>query len=104
MKKIRNGDEIIVLTGKDKGKTSIVKQFKDENYVVIQGINIVKKHVKPDPNKGVVGGIIAIEKPIHVSNIAIYNRNTKKADRIGFRFTDDNKKIRYYKSTGELVK
>lgn len=104
MKKIKSGDEIIVLTGKDKGKISTVKQFENQEYVIVQGVNLVKKHVKPDPNKGIVGGIVAKEKPLHVSNIAIYNSTTKKADRIGFRYTTDNKKIRYYKSTGELVK
>lgn len=104
MKKIRCGDEVIVITGKDKGKIAIIKQFENDEKVIVQGINIVKKHVKPDPNKGVVGGIIGYEKPIHISNIAIYNPSTKKADRIGFRFTEDNRKIRFYKATGESVK
>jgi len=104
MKKIKCGDEVIVLTGKDKGKIATVKQFENTDQVIVQGINFVKKHVKPDPNKGVVGGIIGFEKPIHISNVAIYNTDTKKADRIGFRFSGDNKKIRYYKSTGEPVK
>lgn len=104
MKKIRCGDEVIVITGRDKGKIAVVKQFENIDQVLVQGINIVKKHVKPDPNKGIVGGIIGFEKPIHISNIAVYNANTKKADRIGFRISDDNKKIRYYKSTGEPVK
>ncbi|HMU65093.1 MAG: 50S ribosomal protein L24 [Nitrosomonas sp.] len=103
MKKIKCGDEVIILTGKDKGKIATVKQFENADQVLIQGVNIVKKHVKPDPNKGVIGGIIGFEKPIHISNVAIYNASTKKADRIGFRISDDNKKIRYYKSTGEPV-
>ncbi|MBK7353340.1 MAG: 50S ribosomal protein L24 [Nitrosomonas sp.] len=104
MKKIRCGDEVIILTGRDKGKIATVKQFESDDQVFVQGVNIVKKHVKPDPNKGIVGGIVGFEKPIHVSNIAVYNPATKKADRIGFRISDDNKKIRFYKSTGETIK
>ena len=102
MRKIKCGDEVIVVTGKDKGKIAIVKKFDGDDRVLVQGVNIVKKHVKPDPNKGIVGGIIGFEKPIHISNIAVYNPTTKKADRIGFRISED-KKIRYYKSTCDTV-
>jgi large subunit ribosomal protein L24 len=102
MKKIRKGDDVIVLTGKDKGKNGKVVTVL-ENKVIVEGINKVKKTQKPNPNAGVSGGIITKEMPIHTSNIGLYNPITKKADRVGFRFLEDGKKVRFFKSTNELV-
>lgn len=103
MKKIKKGDDIVITCGKDKGKKGVVLRFSADNYVVIQGLNKIKKHVKPNPNKGTVGGITEIEKPIHISNIAIYNPTSKKPDRVGFKINDSNTKVRFYKSDNELI-
>ncbi|TDI77042.1 MAG: 50S ribosomal protein L24 [Betaproteobacteria bacterium] len=103
MKKIKKGDDVIVITGKDKGKRGTVLRVENASLVVVEGINKVKKHTKPDPNKGVTGGIIEMEKPIQVSNVAIFNSATKKADRVGFKTLEDKRKVRYFKSNGELV-
>ena len=103
MKKIRKGDDIIVIAGKDKGKRSTVLEFDSVDRVIVRDINKVKKHVKPDPNKSIAGGIVEIEKPVHISNIAIYNFTLKKADRVGFRFNESGLKVRYFKSDGSLV-
>lgn len=94
---------MIVITGKDKGKRGTVLRVENASLVVVEGINKVKKHTKPDPNKGVTGGIIEMEKPIQVSNVAIFNSATKKADRVGFKTLEDKRKVRYFKSNGELV-
>jgi len=103
MQKIRQGDEVIVITGKDKGKTGrVTKVFKDSK-VLVEGINQVKKNQKPNPNAGVSGGIIVKDMPISISNIGLYNPETKKADRVGFKFLEDGKKVRYFKSTNEVV-
>jgi large subunit ribosomal protein L24 len=103
MQKIKQGDEVIVLTGKDKGKRGKVTKVLQNNKVLVQGINIVKKHQRGNPNAGVAGGIIEKEMPIQISNVAMYNPDTQKADRIGFKFLDDGKKVRYFKSTNEVV-
>jgi large subunit ribosomal protein L24 len=103
MKKIKKGDDVIVTTGKDKGKRGTVLRVENASLVVVEGVNKVKKHTKPDPNKGVAGGIVEMEKPIQVSNVAIFNSATKKADRIGFKTLEDKRKVRYFKSNGELV-
>ena len=101
--KIRRNDEIIVLTGKDKGKHGKVTSFiTSKNKVIVENINMVKKHVKPNPQLQEQGGIVEKEAPIHVSNVAIYNAATGKADRVGFRF-EDGKKVRFFKSNNELV-
>ena len=103
MRKIRKGDEIIVIAGKDKGKIAQVQQVvEDGAKVVIEGVNTVKKHVRPNPMKGVEGGIVQKNMPIDVSNVAIYNRDTKKRDRIGFKIEGD-KKVRIFKSNGKVV-
>lgn len=102
MKKIRKGDQVIVIAGKDKGKTGEVIRVLDDK-VVVAGINIAKKHVKPNPNLNITGGVVDKEMPIHVSNIAILNESTGKADKVGFKILEDGKKARIYKSTGELV-
>ena len=103
MKKIKKGDDVIVTTGKDKGKRGTVLRVENASLVVVEGVNKVKKHAKPDPSKGVAGGIVEMEKPIQVSNVAIFNPATKKADRIGFKTLEDKRKVRYFKSNGELV-
>lgn len=103
MDKIRKGDEVIVVTGKDKGRKGTVIRRVDDNSVVVEGINRVKKHVKPNPIRGVVGGIVDKDMPIHISNIALFNPATQKADRVGFKTLDDGRKVRVFKSNGEQV-
>ncbi|WP_100644283.1 50S ribosomal protein L24 [Alteromonas facilis] len=101
--KIRRDDEVVVLAGKDKGKLGKVKRvFSSENRVIVEGVNVIKKHQKPNPQLGEAGGIIEKEAPIHVSNVAIVNPATGKADRVGFRL-EGEKKVRFFKSNGELV-
>ena len=102
MNKIRKGDEVAVLTGKDKGKRGTVLRV-DEGVVVVEGINRVKKHVRPNPMKGVAGGIVDKDMPIHISNVALFNPATGKADRVGIKVLDDGRKVRVFKSNGELV-
>ena len=104
MNKIRSGDEVIVIAGRDKGKRGKVLQRTDEDRVVVEGVNIVKKHAKPNPMKGVAGGIIENTMPIHQSNIAIFNGATGKADRVGVKVLADGKKVRVFKSSGEEIK
>ena len=103
MEKIRKGDQVVVIAGKDKGKRGTVTRRVDAERVVVEGINRVKKHVKPNPVKGVVGGVIDKEMPLHISNVSLYNPATKKGDRVGFKLLDDGKKVRVFKSNGELV-
>lgn len=103
MVKIRKGDDVIVRTGKDKGKNGRVTKILKDNKVLVEGINQVKKNQKPNPNAGVSGGIIVKDMPINISNIGLYNPETKKADRVGFKFLEDGKKVRYFKSTNEVV-
>ncbi|KXB32606.1 50S ribosomal protein L24 [Dechloromonas denitrificans] len=103
MEKIRKGDEVVVITGKDKGKRGTVLLRVDEEHVVVEGVNRAKKHVKPNPVKGVAGGIVDKDMPIHLSNVALFNPATKKADRVGFKALDDGRKVRVFKSNGELV-
>ncbi len=102
MNKIRKGDEVAVLTGKDKGKRGTVLRV-DGDVVVVDGINRVKKHVRPNPMKGQVGGIVEKEMPIQVSNVAVFNAATQKADRVGFKVLEDGRKVRFFKSNGEVV-
>ena len=103
MDKIRKNDEVIVLTGKDKGKRGVVQQRVDAQHVVVEGINVVKKAVKPDPMTGAVGGIVDKTMPIHISNVALFNAATGKGDRVGVKLVD-GKRVRVYKSSGEVVK
>ncbi|WP_018605524.1 50S ribosomal protein L24 [Uliginosibacterium gangwonense] len=103
MNKIRKGDEVLVLTGKDKGKRGTVLRRVDAERVVVEGVNRVKKHTRPNPVKGQAGGIVEKEMPIHVSNVAIFNPATQKADRVGFKLLEDGKKVRFFKSNGELL-
>ena len=102
MRKIRRDDEVIVLTGKDKGKRGKVQRLVDDNRVIVAGINMIKKHQKPNPNLGVAGGIVEKEAPIQVSNIAIFNPSTNKADRVGFKVEGESK-VRVFKSNGEVI-
>jgi large subunit ribosomal protein L24 len=103
MGKIRRNDEVIVLTGKDKGKRGVVKQCIDATHVVVEGVNVAKKATKPNPMTGATGGIMDKLMPIHVSNVALFNAAAGKADRVGFRDVD-GKKVRVYKSSNEVVK
>ena len=104
MNKIRKGDDIIVLTGRDKGKRGKISLRIDDSYVLIEGINLVKKHTKPNPLKGMAGGIIEKSMPIHQSNVAVFNAATGKADRVGIKALADGKRVRVYKSSGDEIK
>ena len=103
MEKIRKGDEVIVIAGKDKGKRGTVTSRVDAEHVVVEGVNRAKKHVKPNPVKGVVGGVIDKDMPLHISNVALFNPKTQKADRVGFKLLADGSKVRVFKSNGETV-
>lgn len=103
MQKIKKGDDVIVITGKDKGKRGTVLRIAEDGLVVVEGVNKVKKHQRPNPNKAVTGGIIEMEKPVQISNVAIFNPVTKKADRVGIRILEDKRKVRYFKSNGQTV-
>ena len=104
MNKIRTGDQVIVLAGRDKGKRGKVALRKDEERLIVEGVNVVKKHTKPNPLKGTTGGVIDKSMPIHQSNLAIFNAATGKADRVGIKLLADGKKLRVYKSNGEEIK
>ena len=103
MNRLKKGDDVIVVAGKDKGRRGVVKAFvKGGSLVLVEGVNMVKKHVKPNPNKGVEGGVVEKELPLDASNVAIFNPSSEKADKVGYKFVDE-KKVRYFKSNGELV-
>ena len=104
MNKIRKGDQVIVLTGRDKGKRGTVSQRVDDDHLVVDGVNVVKKHVKPNPMKGTTGGVVDKTMPIHQSNVAIWNAAASKADRVGIKLLDNGDKVRVYKSSGEQIK
>ena len=104
MRKIKKGDNVVVVSGRDKGKRGDVSRVVDAEHVVVNGINTVKRHTRPNPLKNQPGGIVTKELPIHVSNVAIWNPVTQKADRIGFRTLEDGRKVRFFKSNGEQVK
>jgi len=104
MNKIRKGDQVVVLTGRDKGKRGTVTLRVDEDHVVVEGVNMVKKHVKPNPMKGTTGGVIDKTMPIHQSNVAIWNAAAGKGDRVGIKTLADGKRVRVFKSTGEEIK
>jgi len=103
MNKIRKGDEVIVLTGRDKGKRGTVTLRADDAHLLIEGINVVKKHAKPNPMKGTTGGIVEKSMPIHQSNVAIFNAATGKGDRVGIKLLADGKRVRVFKSNGEQI-
>ncbi len=103
MKKIRKGDDVIILAGKDKGKRGTVNKIVERDHVQVQGVNMVKKNQKPNPSTGATGGIVNFDLPIHISNVAIYNPASKKGDRVSFGYNSDQKKIRVFRSDGEKI-
>ncbi len=103
MEKIRKGDDIIVIAGRDRGKRGTVLKIVDARHLVVEGINRVKKHQRPNPMKGATGGIVDKDMPIDISNIALFNPQTKKADRVGFKLMEGGRKVRVFKSNGEMV-
>ena len=103
MSKIRKGDEVVVLSGRDKGKRGTVLQIIEKNRILVDNVNAIKKHVKPNPNRGETGGIIEKEAPIQISNVAIFNPNSNKADRVGYKVLEDGRKVRVFKSDGEVA-
>ncbi|MDO9244231.1 MAG: 50S ribosomal protein L24 [Rhodocyclaceae bacterium] len=103
MQKIRKGDDVVVVAGRDKGKRGSVIQRLDSDMLLVGGINRVKKHTKPNPMKNQQGGITEKEMPIHLSNVALFNPATQKADRVGIKFLEDGRKVRVFRSNGELV-
>jgi large subunit ribosomal protein L24 len=103
MNRIKKGDEVVVLTGKDKGRRGNVIRVMDDNRVLVENINMAKRHTKANPQMGIAGGIIEKEMPLHASNVGLYNPATGKADRIGFKVLDDGRKVRYFKSNNEVV-
>lgn len=103
MAKIHKGDPVVVLTGKDKGKRGSVLRVLDTGHLVVEGINRVKKHQKPNPMRNITGGIVEKEMPIQYSNVALFNVSTQKADRVGYKLLDDGRKVRIYKSSGEMI-
>lgn len=102
MRKIRKGDDVIVTTGKDKGKKGTVLSLKNDK-VIVENMNIAKKHVKGNPQKGVTGGIVDKEMPIHISNVAIVNPGTGNKDKVGYKKLEDGKKVRFFKSNNEVI-
>jgi large subunit ribosomal protein L24 len=103
MQRIRKGDEVVVLSGRDKGKRGTVMRRIDSDYLVVEGVNRVKKHQRPNPMKGITGGIVDKDLPIHISNVALFNPATKKADRVGVKTLQDGRKVRVFKDNGEQV-
>lgn len=103
MKRIRKGDEVIVTTGRSKGTRGHVLQVIGEDRLLVENVNMVKRHTKPDPGRNKPGGIVEKEAPIHVSNVSVFNPSTGKADRVGFKSLEDGNKVRVFKSTGEAV-
>lgn len=103
MNKIRKGDQVYVIAGRDRGKRGVVLRVLAEDRVLVEGVNLVKRHTKPNPQTGVAGGIVEKEAPMQVSNVALYNPVTQKPDRVGIRFLEDGKKVRFFKSNGEVV-
>lgn len=103
MRRIKKGDEVIVIAGKDKGRQGNVIRLVDEERVLVEGINMVKRHTRPNPARGVAGGIIEREAPVHISNVMLFNPTTRKGDRVGFRTLEDGRKVRFFKSNNEVV-
>lgn len=104
MQKLKTGDEVIVLTGKSNGQRGkITKIITDKGRIVVEGVNMMKKHVKPNPQAGVQGGIVEMEAALNISNVALFNTKTGKADKVGIKVQEDGKRVRFFKSNGELV-
>ena len=104
MEKIRKGDEVVVIAGRDKGKRAAVLSRVHETHLLVEGVNLVKKHQRPNPMKGLTGGIVEKTMPIDQSNVMVFNPATGKGDRVGIKTLEDGKKVRFFKSNGELVK
>ena len=103
MNKIRKGDEVVVITGKDKGRRGSVLKVMEDDRLLVENVNVAKKHQRPNPNAGVTGGIVEKEMPLHISNVMLYNPVTKKGDRVGLRKLEDGRKVRFFKSNNEVV-
>jgi len=103
MRKIKKGDDVIVIAGRDKGKRGSVQKVLADNRVIVEGVNMIKRHTKPNPNMGIPGGIVDKEAPLHVSNVLVFNPKAGKGDRVGFRMLEDGRKVRFFKSDNELV-
>ena len=103
MRKIKKGDDVVVIAGKDKGKRGSVLRVVDAEHVLVEGVNVVKKHQRPNPMKGATGGIVDKEMPLHISNVAIYNPATQKGDRVGIKVLDDGRRVRVFRSNGEMI-
>ena len=103
MQRIKKGDEVVVISGRDKGKRGTVLRVVDPEYILVEGANRVKKHQRPNPMKNTTGGIVDKEMPLHVSNVAIFNPTSKKADRVGTKVLDDGRRVRIFKSNGEVI-
>lgn len=103
MRRIKKGDEVIVTTGKDKGRRGTVLEVFADDRVTVENVNVVKKHTKPNPMRGLEGGIVDKEMPLHVSNVMLFNPATNKGDRVGYKILEDGKKVRYFKSNGEVI-
>lgn len=103
MSKLKKGDEVIVTAGRDKGKRGAVVQVLPTHQIIVEGVNVVKRHTRGNPQKGTQSGIFDIEKPMHISNVSLYNPQTGRADRIGVKVLEDGRKVRYFKSNGEVV-
>lgn len=103
MRKIKRNDEVIVIAGKDRGKRGKVLRILEQERLLVAGVQVVKRHTKPNPMRGTAGGILEKEAPIHASNVAIFNPQTSKADRVGIRTLEDGTKVRVFKSTGEVI-
>jgi len=103
MNRIRKGDTVVITAGRDKGRTGTVIRVLDDDHLLVENVNMVKKHQKPNPARGVTGAIVQKEAPIHASNVSLWNPAMKKADRVGFRTLEDGRKVRYFKSNGEVV-
>jgi len=103
MQRIKKGDEVVVIAGRDKGKRGTVLRRVDAEHLVVEGVNRAKKHMRPNPMKNITGGIVDKDMPIHISNVALYNPATQKADRVGFKTLADGRKVRIFRSNGEQV-
>lgn len=103
MKKIRKGDKVVILAGKDKGKRGMVLRVLADDRVVVENVNMVKRHTRPNPNRGVVGGIIDREAPVHISNVALYNAAADRGERVGVKTLEDGTKVRYFRKSGEVA-
>lgn len=103
MRKIRKGDQVVVLAGRDRGKRGSVLRVLEDDRVLVEGVNVVKRHTKPNPNRGVTGGIIDKEASIHISNVALYNAATGKGERVGIRTLENGTKVRFFKKSGEVA-